>query len=111
LLISDVRVQKRRLEADKRQARRIQENIRVMELEIEGAARALRKASARVQFAQERLSELEERHRYILLQFNPDRAEVEVAGALQELAENEPAARLRKPANDASDSSLTENSG
>ena len=111
LLISDMTVQQRRLEANIRQARSIQDNIRSMEIEIGEAARAVRKAGARVQFAQERLSELEDLHRYVLLQFNPTRAEEEVVVALQELAESEPAARIRKPANDASDSGQTETKG
>ena len=73
-----------------------------MEREIDSAARALRKARDRVQFAHERLSALEERHRYVLLQFNPARAEVAVSVALKELSKNEPAARLKKPADEVS---------
>lgn len=77
----------------------MREEIRRIELEIEDAARSLRKARNQVQFAKEKLVELEDRHWAILGLYNPTQAEENVANALRELEENEPAARLSKREN------------
>ena len=96
---SDVGVKKRRLASSKQEARLLREDIRTLELEIEDASRALRKARAQVQFAQDRLSELEERNWAVLSQYNMAQAEEAVAQAIRELEENEPAARLNRVQN------------
>ena len=72
-----------------------------MEMEVEEASRALRIASDKVRFAQERLSEMEYRHREVLSVVNPSRATEEVAEAFLELEQTEPAARLQNRVADA----------
>ena len=73
----------------------LREDIRNLELEVEDASRALRKARDQVQFAQDRLAELEDRHWALVSLYNPAQAEEKVEEALREFAANEPAVRVR----------------
>jgi len=107
---SDIGVKKRQLAASKQEERRLREEIRELDLEVEDAARALRKARSQVQFAQDRLSELENRHYAILSLYSPAQAEEGVAQAIRELEENEPAARLQKREGNSSNAPATDSS-
>ena len=73
----------------------LREEIRNLELDVEDASRTLRKARDQVQFAQDRLAELEDRHWALVGLYNPDQAEEKVEEALREFAANEPAVRGR----------------
>ena len=83
--------------ANKQEARMLREEIRNLELDVEDASRTLRKARDQVQFAQDRLAELEDRHWALVGLYNPDQAEEKVEEALREFAANEPALRGRIP--------------
>lgn len=87
----------------------MRKDIRQIELEIENAARDLRKARDQVKYAKDKLSELDDRHWAILSLYNPARAEEGVAEALRELAENEPAARLQNREKNASEGTSSNN--
>lgn len=81
--------------ANRQEARMLREDIRNLELDIEDASRTLRKARDQVQFAQSRLTELEDRHWALIGLYDPDQAEEKVEEALQEFAAKEPAVRGR----------------
>lgn len=96
---SDLGLKKKRLTSNKREARLLREDIRDLELDIDDAARALRKSRSQVQYAKDRLAELEDRHWAVLSLYDPVQAQEGVAQALQELEEKEPAARIQNREN------------
>ena len=71
-----------------------QETLRQIELDIDDASRALRRAKSQTQAARDQLEELEDRHWALLSQYNIKQAGDQVSSALRELEELEPAARL-----------------
>ncbi|CAB9514748.1 expressed unknown protein [Seminavis robusta] len=96
ILKVDMGVKKRRLAASERKSEKLRETIRDMEMDVEEASRCLRIANDKVRFAQERLSDMEYRHREVLSVINPSKAEEGVAEAFLELQQTDPAARLQQ---------------
>lgn len=90
---SDAELQRRQLEDSRANARRAQERLRQIELDIDGASRVLRRARSRVQLARDQLAELQARHWAVLGFYNPDQAEEKVAEALKEFRLSESTAR------------------
>ncbi len=93
LLHSDAELQRRQLEQSRSDARLAQERLRQIELEIDDASRALRRARTRVQLARDQLEELQVRHWAVLGFYNPDQAEEKVAEALAAYRLSESTAR------------------
>jgi hypothetical protein len=68
--------------------------LRQIELDVDDASRALRRARSQVRLSRQSLEALEDRHWALLSIYNPDQAEEKVTEALNEFQELEPAARL-----------------
>ena len=100
LCCSDLGLKKNRMASNKRDAKILREDIRDLELDIDDAARLLRKTRSQVQFAQDLLAELEDRHWAVLSLYDPALAKEGVAQAIRELEEQEPAARIQNRSND-----------
>ncbi|KAG7363329.1 hypothetical protein IV203_026689 [Nitzschia inconspicua] len=79
-----------RLKMDQSRSRRTSqldvEELRAIELEIDDASRALRRARKQVDLAKEELQELEDRHYAVLSYYNPDQAAKLVGDALNEFS-------------------------
>ena len=82
------------MEESRKGVRLAQERLRQIELEIDAACRAFRRARTQVEIASDQLEELKERHWALLSFYNPNQAEEQVAEALYEFQQIEPAARL-----------------
>lgn len=89
-LHSDAEMQRRQLEESRSNARAARERLRQIELEIDDASRALRRARTQVQLARDQLEELQGRHWAVLASYNPDQAEEQVAEALNAFRLSEP---------------------
>ena len=81
------------MEESRTSARRAQERLRQVELDIDSASRVLRRARTRVQVAREQLAELQARHWAVLGFYNPDQAAEMVTEALNEFKLSESVAR------------------
>jgi hypothetical protein len=93
---SDAELQRKRLSQGRQDPRSLQVRLRQIELEIDDAARALRRALALVQAARDEMNELEDRHWAVLSLFDADRAQEEIVDAFRELEEQEPALRYAR---------------
>jgi hypothetical protein len=91
---SDAELQRRRITESRQGVRLAQERLRQIELDIDDASRALRRARTQVQLAKEELLELEDRHWALLALYDVNAAGDYVSEALRELGEIDPAARL-----------------
>ena len=84
------------LEEKKRQAepQRARDRLRQIQLDIEDAARDLRRAQKAEQQSRERLEALEDKHWAVLSLYDAEKASREVEDSLAELTLQEPAARM-----------------
>jgi hypothetical protein len=71
-----------------------QERLRQIELDIDDASRALRRARTQVHLARGELLELEDRHWALLALYDVNAAGEQILEALRELGEMDPAARI-----------------
>jgi len=93
---SDAELQRKRLAKGRQDPRFLQARLRQIELEIDDAARALRRAQSQVQAARDQLAALEDRHWAVLSLFSADRAQEEIVDAFRELEDQEPAVRYSR---------------
>jgi hypothetical protein len=87
ILKVDAERQRLKLEESRRRSALDMERLRQIEMDVDDAARELRKARTLVELARDELEEFQERHRVVLSFYNPDQASILVGEALNEFSE------------------------
>jgi hypothetical protein len=94
ILRADAALEQKKGQADQRRAR---DRLRYIQLEIEDAARDLRRAQKAEQQAREQLEALQDKHWAVLSIYDANTASREIDNAFSELSQQEPAAGIETP--------------
>ena len=86
---SDFELQKKRLLANIDDPRQVRARLRQMKMEVEDAARNVRRAKAELEVARERLADLEDQNWALLSLYDADKAFQEVVETFREFEESE----------------------
>ena len=93
ILKVDVELQRKRLRQLRDDARKVQERLRDLDLDIDDAARAYRYAQLQLKAARDEMAEVEARHWAVLSFYSPSQAKNGIEEAFREFEESEPAAK------------------
>eukprot|EP00977_Amphora_coffeiformis_P023963 scaffold14789_cov150-Amphora_coffeaeformis.AAC.1 len=93
ILKVDVELERKRLRQMRDDARKVQQMLRDLDLDIDDAARAYRYAQLQLKAARDEMAEVEARHWAVLSFYSPSQAKNGIEEAFREFEESEPAAK------------------